>query len=490
MTGLDVARRICCDLPQPAMLICGDVETILVNDPLGKLLGYQGATEDSGRNLFGERCARLSDGLRQAVSTGRPLRLAPNAELGLELPFRCTAFGDDCGGTVVLAAADLDSANLVAETSAAIERALAAKARFLATASHDLRQPFQAMRLFLAALTTHLTEERQMQIAEQLAAAMDAGDKLLGALLDISTLDAGTVTPKITEVDLAAVVGAVSEELRPQAEEKGLALRLRALNVVVRTDPVLFARIVRNLVVNAIHYTRRGRVLLAVRRRGSGVAVEVWDTGFGIPEDQQKVIFDEFTQLENPGREASRGLGLGLAIVQRLAALLGIRVELRSQLGRGSMFRAILPVATGAAPPVEEKPETSPPATLDEVRVLVVEDNPMVLEALRAMLHSWNCRVFSAATLAEVMQSLEALPGGPDILLTDLRLAGGVSGFDVIDRVNRVFRRSVPAVVLTGETGKEPLLEGERRGVAFLHKPLSAEAIRAALAKALGNPPV
>nr|WP_282184026.1 hybrid sensor histidine kinase/response regulator [Azospirillum sp. OGB3] len=368
---------------------------------------------------------------------------------------------------------------------AEIERTTAARSRFLASASHDLRQPFQAMRLFLDALCSQISDEKALSTAEMLGNAMTAGERLLNALLDISTLDAGTVTPDPQPVALDELLGQLVEEFRPQSEEKGLRLRARLCPGAVETDPVLFGRVMRNLLTNAIRYTRHGGLLLAMRRRGNRWRIDVWDTGFGIPEEQLTAIFDEFHQLQNPNRDPTRGLGLGLAIVRRLAELLGLQVEVRSRIGRGTVFSVSLEAASPlAAPPpshtaVPTTTAAAPPLT--GMTVLAVDDEAMVLTGLQMILESWGCTVAAASDMREVFAVLDGLPDAPSVILTDLRLPGKVSGFDVIDRVRRLYGREIPAVVLSGETAQSALLEGQRRGCSFLHKPLHPGDLRQVL---------
>nr|WP_247893104.1 HAMP domain-containing sensor histidine kinase [Azospirillum baldaniorum] len=380
-------------------------------------------------------------------------------------------------------------ARMEREMRAEIERTTAARSRFLASASHDLRQPFQAMRLFLDALCSQISDEKALSTAEMLGNAMTAGERLLNALLDISTLDAGTVTPDPQTVSLDELLGQLVEEFRPQSEEKGLRLRARLCPGTVKTDPVLFGRVMRNLLTNAIRYTRHGGLLLAMRRRGNRWRIDVWDTGFGIPEEQLTAIFDEFHQLQNPNRDPT--LGLGLAIVRRLAELLGLQVEVRSRIGRGTVFSISLEAASPLAEPpcnhVSPPPSTASAPPLTGMTVLAVDDEAMVLTGLQMILESWGCTVAAAGDMREVFAVLDGLPDAPSVILTDLRLPGKVSGFDVIDRVRRLYGQEIPAVVLSGETAQSALLEGQRRGCSFLHKPLHPGDLRQVLERLRGG---
>jgi len=228
------------------------------------------------------------------------------------------------------------------------ERANEAKSRFLAAASHDLRQPFQAMRLFRAALTPFLTEPRAAAVGAKLDEAMTAGEQLLTALLDVSTLEAGIVAPKPSRIAAHELVARLVREFQPQATAQGLRLKCHARRGEIVTDPVLLERMLRNLLHNAVRYTDRGGILIGTRRRGDRLVFQVWDTGIGIPADKQEKVFEDFFQIGNPGRDRSRGLGLGLSVVARTARLLGHEVTLASREGRGSVFSVSVKLAADA----------------------------------------------------------------------------------------------------------------------------------------------
>ncbi|MGE5475899.1 MAG: hybrid sensor histidine kinase/response regulator [Bacteroidales bacterium] len=367
------------------------------------------------------------------------------------------------------------------EVRSAARQAVAAKSRFLAAASHDLRQPFQAMRFFHTVLADHAVHPAARRASDMLERALTAGEQLLNALLDISTLDAGTVQVRRQRFHIAPLLGQLEAEFRPEAEGKGLRLRLHAPESEVDSDPLLVARILRNLLANAVNYTRRGGILLAARRSASCVRIQVWDTGFGIPDTQLSEIFEEFHQLENPERDRTRGLGLGLAIVRRLARLLDIPVNVHSRLGRGSVFSITLPLA--------ERPigacvgaNGEEPMAVAKRTILVVEDDPMVLMGLQMILETWGMAVLPAEDLAQVLERLDE--GQPDLILSDLRLRAGLTGFEVVEKVRVMLGRHVPAIILTGETGKAELAEGQRRNLTFLHKPIQAEPLKAAIADA------
>lgn len=226
----------------------------------------------------------------------------------------------------------------------AAERANEAKSRFLAAASHDLRQPYQALRLFHSALQNeHLSAEIRTSILAKMELAMNSGEELLTSLLDLSTLDAGVVTPKWANVDVVEVLSALDACHRGRAEGKGLSFRVHSITAELRTDPVLLRRILDNLVTNAIRYTASGAILVAARRSNNAIAFEVWDTGIGIAREHQKMVFEEFYQIRNPERDRTKGSGLGLAVACKAAKLIGCRLDLRSHLGRGTRMRLLVP---------------------------------------------------------------------------------------------------------------------------------------------------
>ncbi|MBK3774420.1 response regulator [Azospirillum brasilense] len=491
------ALRICRAAALPAFVLTGPLHaaTLFANDALCTLLGKEPAAGgQSAPAWFGPVWPAVLGAVDPLFSgdTEEPVGIEllpvgdadPAAFEGVPL----TQDGRTVGMLALATQAAPDDrvvARMERAMRAEIERTTAARSRFLASASHDLRQPFQAMRLFLDALCSQISDEKALSTAEMLGNAMTAGERLLNALLDISTLDAGTVTPDPQTVSLNELLGQLVEEFRPQSEEKGLRLRARLCPGTVKTDPVLFGRVMRNLLTNAIRYTRHGGLLLAMRRRGDRWRVDVWDTGFGIPEEQLTAIFDEFHQLQNPNRDPTRGLGLGLAIVRRLAELLGLQVEVRSRIGRGTVFSVSLEAASPLAePPCSQAappPSTAAAPPLTGMTVLAVDDEAMVLTGLQMILESWGCTVAAAGDMREVFAVLDALPDPPSVILTDLRLPGKVSGFDVIDRVRRLYGHEIPAVVLSGETAQSALLEGQRRGCSFLHKPLHPGDLRQVL---------
>jgi signal transduction histidine kinase len=291
-----------------------------------------------------------------------------------------------------------ENQELVARLRTEMEAAQAAnqaKSRFLAAASHDLRQPMHAMSLYLSALERQELNEASGTIVTNLQGCADAMHGLFSALLDISRLDANTVTPVPADFPANQLLDRMRLEYAPKAQAQGIALRIRPTSLHVRSDPALVERIARNLVSNAVRHTRHGKVLIGCRRRGDRVRLLVYDTGPGIAAEHQKLIFEEFYQIENPERDRSKGLGLGLAIVDRLARLLGLSLDFRSVPGRGTCFAVDLPRAAV----VQAEPKTTP-GDISELAgrlIVVVDDEAVILDATRTLLESWRCNVITAA---------------------------------------------------------------------------------------------
>ncbi|HYD31801.1 MAG TPA: ATP-binding protein [Azospirillaceae bacterium] len=468
---LRAAADICRNAPFPALVMGAD-GTVVVNDACTDL-GAHGTFWSPAADAFAQTFA--SGG----PVTSRSLTWTTDEGRRWQARLHLTPVLEENGVSGVFAALALSG-----DATVEARRAVVDRSRFFAAASHDLRQPFQAMRLFLDSLLAQLPEGRSRQTAELLGKAMESGQVLLNALLDVSVLDAGTVKPKLMDIDLIEILDRLIKEFQPQAEGKGVALRARIKSCMVRTDPTLIERILRNLLANAVRYTPRGAVLVAVRHRGTKLRIEFWDTGFGIPEDELDTIFEEFRQLETPERDHNRGLGLGLAIVQKVAALLDTPLEVRSRVGRGSVFAVSVPLAKAVTPRPHDTTEA--PYNLSGRTILVVDDDELVLTGLRMVLTSFGCEALTATGMAEALAKLDRLERDLDLILSDLRLRDGLSGLDVVARVREMFRRDIPAVILTGETAEaRAVLTGHERGHWLVYKPLDPARLMAVLDEAL-----
>ncbi|MDQ2104738.1 hybrid sensor histidine kinase/response regulator [Azospirillum isscasi] len=374
----------------------------------------------------------------------------------------------------------------------AAEEADRSKGRFLAAASHDLRQPMQSILLFAGALAPHVTGEAGRRALDRLQQGLDTLKDLLDSLLDVSRLDAGVVAPQIEEFPVADLLGPLSAAYAPLAEAKGLDWRVVPFTGAVRSDRVLLGRMLRNLVDNAIRYTDRGRVMVDCRPQGARLCIEVHDTGLGIPPDQRERIFEEFHQIGNPERDRDQGLGLGLAIVRRLSRLLDHPVDLVSRPGRGSIFSISVPlVRQEEAPRVPSAGSPAAPAdgaaAAGEGRLaVVVEDDAIVLMGLAAMLGEWGFEVLTAGSTGEALERLRAGGRRPDIVLADYRLRQGRIGTEAILRVRDLFGPDVPGLIVTGEIGPEPQRDAARHGIGLMHKPVTPRLLEAALTRHLG----
>lgn len=363
------------------------------------------------------------------------------------------------------------------------ERANVAKSKFLAAASHDLRQPVQSMFWFFAALENRVSSRQVRSILEGMEQSLAGLKLLLDALLDASKLDAGVIEPAPAVVSLASVLASVQSEYGPLMEASGLRFRVVPSSLSVRTDPILLRRILLNFVHNALRYTQTGGVLIGCRRRGAKVRIEVVDTGPGIEADKHDAIFEEFVQIGNPERDRSKGLGLGLAIVRRLAILLGHKVGVSSTVGRGSCFFIEMDIVRPDDAARGSVPRT-PALPVPERTILVIEDEALVRMGLVAMLHSWGFAVIEAESGQQAIDALGDGHGSPGLILADYRLRAGELGTDAINRVRTHCGGALPAIVVTGDTSPDRILEARASGAEILYKPVQANDLRAAIARA------
>ncbi|MGE5546380.1 MAG: PAS domain S-box protein [Solirubrobacterales bacterium] len=368
----------------------------------------------------------------------------------------------------------------------AAEEANVAKTRFLASASHDLRQPLQALSMFVAVLAAKNKEAEQVGLITRIQDSVTALEGLLNSLLDVSKLEAGLIVPVPDDFSVRTMMDRLASEFEPLCEAEGLKLSVVPSSRAIRSDPSLLDRILRNLLNNAVRYTKQGRILFGCRRRGRMLRIEVWDTGIGIPASELKNIFREFHQIGNPGRDRRQGLGLGLAIVERLADLMGHRIIVESVEGKGSVFAVEVPLVPGVR--ATPKPKQLPLGlTRTGAAVLIIDDEPDVRESLELLLESWGHHVVSAASAEEAIRRLPTLGRHPELILADYRLQNGDTGGQAIARVEVHLRSEVkvPAIILTGDTAPERLVQARALGHGLLHKPVQPEALRAAMEEAL-----
>jgi signal transduction histidine kinase len=370
---------------------------------------------------------------------------------------------------------------MVQERTHQLELANLAKSRFLATASHDLRQPLQALGLFVAHLRARMSAAERKRTFERIEAALAALNELFSAILDISKLDAG-VEIRTAEFPASKLLSQIENTFAGVAQEKGLSLRVVPTTAWVRSDFILLERILLNLMSNAVRYTSHGGVLVGCRKRGGRLCFEVWDTGPGIPTDQREKIFDEFYRLGDLDAGRQAGLGLGLAIVDRLCRLLDHPLEMTSTVGRGSRFAVSMPmVAAGAKVPEPSAPNRE---GLDAMRgklIVVIDDDEQVLNGMEGLFRSWGCRVMAADSAHAALTGLAGQSGPPDLIVTDYRLSAGKTGIEAIELVRNAFSAPISALLVSGDINPEPLRESHARGFHLLHKPVNPMTLRAVL---------
>jgi len=375
-----------------------------------------------------------------------------------------------------------------------LEVASQAKTRLLAAASHDLRQPLHALTLFSDGLANGETDPVKLQRIGHIRECVDSLDRLFSELLNLSQLDAGVLQPQWADFPLDRLFDEISRNFRPVAEQQGLRLVVRKTELWVRCDYVMLSRILNNLVSNSLRHTVEGGVLIGARARGKGVRIDVVDTGVGIAAQHQARVFEEFYQVEPASRSngpgGARGMGLGLATVQRLAELLNTRVELSSRLHKGTCVRvqvraapAALPASVAPAPAVATTVDDNG-ASLADLRILVIDDERTILEGLSVVLGNWGATVLAAQTRAEALALADGWDTPPDVVVSDLLLQGGDNGLDVIAALERHpngIGAGTARLLVTGETKPDRLREVAAAGIAVLYKPVSPRVLRQAI---------
>jgi Na+/proline symporter/signal transduction histidine kinase len=360
------------------------------------------------------------------------------------------------------------------------------KTRFLAAASHDILQPLNAARLYASSLSEGVNQidpEERKNLARNVDVSLEAVEEIIGALLDISRLDAGATRPEISDVAVADLMGMLEIEFAAVARAKGLDLVFVSTTLAIRTDRRLMRRLLQNLISNALKYTLSGRVLVGCRRVPGAARIEVWDTGLGIPPEHQRAVFAEFKRLDQ-GARVARGLGLGLSIVERLGRVLEQPIGLRSRPGKGSVFFVTAPLGWAAPKPRAEPGAPEPVAAgepLDGLKVMAIDNEPRVLEGLRVLLTRWGCLVATAHGLEEAMAALDAF-GPPDVIIADYHLDSG-DGVAAIRSLRDRFGRSTPAILATADRSPEARDEAERADVLVMYKPLKPAPLRAQLTR-------
>jgi signal transduction histidine kinase len=368
-----------------------------------------------------------------------------------------------------------------AEAQAARERAEAAnlsKSAFLAAASHDLRQPLHALSLLLSTLQAKTREPEATQLLNKIATSADSLDTLFKGLLDLSRLDAGSVTPESRPVALEPLLKRLENDFRPLAEAKGLEFARAATDAWTISDPEMLERLLRNLLDNAVKYTERGRIEIRIEEEPERVRLLVRDTGIGVDARHRERIFEEYYQIRNPERNRRQGIGLGLAIVKRMCDLLGHTIQVDSRAGGGSTFELGLRRAAPQAGSHEDRrPAGASVEALRGLVVVVIEDDIEVQEATRLLLEGWACRAVVCANGAEALGRLKRQGLAPDAVLADYRLAGAETGLDAIAQLYRRYG-DIPAAVITGEINAADLKVPDNMPAVVMQKPLRASDLR------------
>lgn len=370
----------------------------------------------------------------------------------------------------------------------AAEQAYLTKARFLAAASHDLRQPMQALSIFHELLGQEIrNDERGSRILANAQKAAEGMRTLLDALLDVSRLDANVITPNFRAFPVQTLLNQMESEFMPVAGQMNIRLRVMPCSALIVSDPVLLGQVLRNLLSNALRYAPDGRVLLGCRRRDNHLDIAVFDTGIGIAPDQHAKIFGEFYQIGNKARDRNQGLGLGLAIVERVVRLLDHALAMRSEPGRGSCFSVAVPMATIA----DARPEVQP-SDMDQIhvtgslagrRILMIDDEEAIRSGMCDLLQGWGCEVITAGSCAEALERAAACPAPLDAVISDIGLPGQGNGIDAIAALRDRFGVQLPALLITGDTSQAALQATREAGLIMLHKPIKPARLRAALTK-------
>jgi len=488
----ELATQLLNAAPDPTVIVDQQGTIIYANARVTEVLGYS-SQELLGQTvevLLPERVRDAHPGHRErffsqpnARAMGDTLELHALRKDGVEIPVEISLSPvvTSKGTLVSSAIRDISAQKEVAQQLVEANRA---KSRFLAAASHDLRQPIQTLNLLNRAAKSAVADATHQDIIEKQQKSLDSMTNLLNALLNISKLEAGIVKPDIADCKVQHIFETLNAAFEAQAKDKGLDLIIDACNGVARSDARLLTQILENLIANAIRYTRVGLVRLRCVHDSPAIRIEVMDTGLGIPADELGCIFDEFHQV-NSGSSRPEGLGLGLSIVKRTAELLGCSVGVESSLGKGSSFYVDVPAGTISG---VESTETVQPEILAATggRVLIVDDEPAIVDATSMLLELEGFDVSSAASLDEVKTIIGDMTNAPDLLITDFHLRSGETGLEVISAVRGRFDSNIPVILLSGDTSNRIVL-AELKDITFFTKPVDVDALLIKVHRLMGD---
>ena len=501
------AESIVHTVHQPLLVLDRHLRVISANPSFFRVFGLKPETTVGWH--FGACCAANGDlaGLSNFLDV---VRVGPGLiedyELDLDLPSlgrrnllvnaRNIQTGPPEEPLILLAIEDITerkSATAALEAAKrAAEHANVAKSRFLAAASHDLRQPLQTLSLLQGLLARKITSVDAMELVVRLGEGLEVMSGMLNTLLDINQLDAGVIQTKISSFPIDGTLKRLGTEFHYHTQTRGLGLRVIRCGLAVRSDVHLLEQIIRNLLSNAVKYTTEGRVVLGCRRRGNKLRIEIWDTGIGIANTQLHAIFEEYRQLANAARERSKGIGLGLTIVQRLADMLGHTIDVRSVPGRGSMFSIEVPIAAVADRPAESQFPDKAKVVANFVAgntIMIVEDDPATREVLHLLMDGEGYRTLTFADGGKVLEATARGNMRPDLIVADYNLPGPLSGVQVVERLRQTAGRTIPAIVLTGDISVETQQEISRQGCRRLSKPIPAAILIRLIRDLLTGPP-
>ncbi len=368
------------------------------------------------------------------------------------------------------------------------EQANLSKTKFLAAVSHDLLQPLNAARLFTSALLERREPVANAQLVRNVSNSLQDVENLLGTLVDISKLDAGVIKADVAPFGLSELLDNLAAEYAQIARSEGLELHFVGCSVLVRSDMQLLARILRNLLSNAIRYTPSGRVVLGCRRHRQRVSIQVWDSGIGIAENRLEEIFQEFKRGDVQRPNQDRGLGLGLAIVEKIAGILGHRIQVRSWPGKGSMFSIDVPLSATAPKPLPCLDMSEPMLErLRGARVWVLDNDAAICAGMRTLLEGWGCQVVTALSEQDLARQVDNHHAEADLLIADYHLDNDQNGVDAVARINARRASPIPAMMITANYSNELKQQIRERGHTLMHKPVRPMKLKIAMSHLLGQ---